>query len=189
MKRICLTLVFTFFLCAVGAARAQETNSYPKSRLEIFEERTGAVLIRGTDEIGSVAGKVGGVTVKCRETRDAGTNQREFGVIVTVVQAEGLEDTTYVDYDELDALIRNLDYVSKVDWSVTSLSHFEASYTTRSGLKVATYSSNRTRTIEAVVLSNRHVRSRSFMTVGQLSQFRVLLEQAKAKIELIQKEK
>lgn len=189
MKRTCLTLVFAVFLCATGVTRAQETNSYPKSRLEMFEERTGAVLIRGTDEMGAAAGKVGGVTVKCREARDAGTNQREFGVIVTVVQAEGLEDTTYVDYDELDALIRNLDYISKVDWSVTSLSHFEAGYITRSGLKVATYSSRRSGMIEAVVLSNRLVRSRSFMTVAQLTQFRVFLEQAKAKIELIQKEK
>src|SRR5688572_30177151 len=114
MNRICLTLVLAVFFCAAGGARGQETNSYPKSRLEMFEERTSAVLIRGTDEMGAAAGKVGGVTVKCREVRDAGTNQREFGVIVTVVQAEGLEDTTYVDYDELDALIRNLDYVSKV---------------------------------------------------------------------------
>jgi hypothetical protein len=189
MKRSRFTAFAIVAFLIVVSARAQETNSYPKSRLEVFEERTGAVLIRGTDEIGVAPGKVGGVMVKCRETRDAGTNQREFGVIVTVVQAEGLEDTTYVDYDELDALVRNLDYVSKVDWSITSLSHFEAGYTTRSGLKVATYSSRRTGMIEAVVLSNRLVRSRSFMTTAQLSQFRVLLDQAKAKIELIQKEK
>jgi hypothetical protein len=181
------------FIIVVGAfayeAAPQETNSYPKSRLEIFEERTGAILIRGTDEIGAAAGKNGGVTVKCRETRDAGTNQREFGVIITVVQAEGQEDTTYVDYDELDALIRAADYVSKVDWSVTSLSHFEAGYTTRSGLKVASYSSRRSGTIEGIVMSNRLLRSRSFMTTGQLTQLRIYLEQAKAKIELIQKEK
>src|SRR5687768_9491623 len=113
MKRNCFAVVAIIAIYATGS-HAQETNSYPKSRLEIFEERTGAVLIRGTDEIGVAPGKVGGATVKCRETRDAGTNQREFGVIVTVVQAEGLEDTTYVDYDELEALIRNLDYVSKV---------------------------------------------------------------------------
>ena len=189
MRRICFHAVAVVAFFIVTVAPAQETNSYPKSRLEVFEERTGAVLIRGTDEIGAAPGKIGGVTVKCRETRDAGTNQREFGVIATVVQADGLEDTTYVDYDELEALIRNLDYVSKVDWSITSLSHFEASYVSRSGLKVATYSSRRTGMIEAVVLSNRLVRSRSFMTIAQLSQLRVLLEQAKGRIELIQKEK
>ena len=54
---------------------------------------------------------------------------------------------------------------------------------------MATYSSRRTGMIEAVVLSNRLVRSRSFMTIAQLSQLRVLLEQAKGRIELIQKEK
>ncbi len=94
-----------------------------------------------------------------------------------------------VDYDELEALIRSTDYVSKVEWSVTPLSHFEAGYTTRSGLKVASYSSRRSATIEAFVLSNRLVRSRSSMTVAQLAQVRLLLEQAKAKIEVLQKDK
>ena len=186
--RLCLAAVLAASSFA-PMARAQETNVYPKSRLEIFEERTGAVLIRGTDDIGVVAGKTSGVTVRCRETRDMGTNQREFGVIVIVTQAEGAEDATVVDYDELDALIRSTDYVGKVEWSVTPLRHFEAGYTTRSGLKVASYSSRRSGTIEAFVLSNRLVRCRSSLTVGQLAEFRLLLEQAKAKIEVLQKTK
>jgi hypothetical protein len=176
----------SIFACA---ARAQETNSYPKSNLEIFEATTGIVLIRGTDEAGAVPGKFGGVTLRCREARDVGTNRREFGVAVIVTQAEGLEDTTVVDYDELDALIRSLDYIGKVDWAVSSMSNFEAGYTTRSGLKLASFSSRRSGTIEAFVLSNRLVRSRVQMTLAQLSQIRIFLEQAKAKIEVIQKEK
>jgi hypothetical protein len=182
-------------LVALGAvllpfkALAQETNSYPKTRLENFEATTGAVLIRGTDEMGVVPGKFGGVTVKCREVRNAATNQREFGAIVTVTQAEGLEDTTYVDYEEMDALVRAIDYVTKVDWSVSSMGHFEAGYTTKAGLHVASYSSRRTGTIEAVVMSNRLLRSRCPMTTAQLAQLRTALDHTKARIELIQKEK
>ena len=94
-----------------------------------------------------------------------------------------------MDYDELDALIRSIDYISKVDWAVTSLSNFEAGYTTRSGLKFASYSSRRSGTIEAFAQSSRQVRSRAQLSIVQLTQVRTLLELAKAKIEVIQKEK
>lgn len=190
MKRTCLVI-----LVAVGVlllpliAVAQETNAYPKTRLENFEATTGVVLIKGTDEMAAVPGKFGGVTVKCREVRNAATNLREFGAIVIVTQAEGLEDTTYVDYDEMEALLRGIDYVSKVDWSVTSLGHFEAAYITKAGLRVASYSSRRSGTIEAVVVSNRMLKSRCPMTMAQLAQFRTAIDQTKERIELIQKEK
>lgn len=191
MKRTCClaSAVFALFCCAADRAQAEETNIYPKSRLELFEERSGVVLIRGTDEVGVVPGKNGGVAIKLRETRDMTTGQREFGVFVTVSHAEGVEDTTVVDYDELDALIRNIDYVNKVEWSVSSLSHFEASYTTRAGFKVATYSSRRTGTIEAAATCQRNQRVRSNLTLAQLAQLRVTLELAKTKIEEIQKGK
>jgi hypothetical protein len=181
--------VTVVFLMLAFSALAQETNSYPKSRLELFEANTSTVLIKGTDDIGALAGKLGVVTVKCRETKDATTGLREFGVIVTVTQAEGIEDTTVVDFDELDGLLRALDYISKVEWSITSLGHFEASFTTKSGLKVATYSSRRTTTVEAQVMSNRLMRSRSFLTTTHLTQLRTLIEQAKTKLEIVRREK
>ncbi|HTD67658.1 MAG TPA: hypothetical protein VK846_14120 [Candidatus Limnocylindria bacterium] len=185
-----LFLAATLAMSFAGTmARAQETNSYPKSNLELFEAMTSVVIIRGTDEAGVVIGKIGGVTLRCRESRDPGTNRRESGVIVTVTQVEGLEDTTVVDYDELDGLIRGINYISNVDWSVTSLSHFEAGFTTRSGFKVASFSSRRSGTIEAFALSNRLIRSRSALTMAQLAQLRVYLEQAKAKLDVVQKAK
>lgn len=182
-------LIIVAALLLVLAARGQETNSYPKSRLEIFEANTGTVLIKGTDEIGALAGKVGIVTVKCRETKDTSTGQREFGVIVTVTQVEGIEDTTVVDFEELEGFLRALDYINKVEWSISSLGHFEASFTTKSGLKVASYSSRRTGTVEASVMSNRLVRSRAFLTTTHLAQFRTLIDQAKTRLEIIQREK
>lgn len=178
-----VTLIFTW------TARAQETNSYPDSNLEIFEATTGTVIIRSVEDIASVPGKAGGLTVKCREAREPGTNRREFGVSIIVTPGQGVEVATVVDYDELDALIRATDYVSKVDWSITSLNHFEAGYTTRSGLRVASYSSSRSGLIEAFVSSNRLLRSRTSLSIDQLVRFRVALEQAKAKIEVLQKEK
>ncbi len=185
---VALALLLSLFFAANTRA-AEETNTYPKSRVELLEETTGTVLIRSTDDIGALPGKTGAVSVRCREVREAATNRREFGVLVTVTASDNVEDTTVVDYEELDALIRAVDYVGKVDWSITSLSHFEAGYLTRCGLKVATYSSRRSGTVEAFVLSNRLVRCRSNLTTAQFSQMRVLLEQAKGKIEVLMRER
>jgi hypothetical protein len=180
-------LVFAILLSGAIGARAEETNIYPKSRLELFEERSGVVLIRGTDHVGSIPGRRGEVAVQVRETKDMTYGQREYGVIVAVGQGDGLANATYVDYDELPALIQNLDYVSKVNWSLTSLGHFDASYTTRAGLRVATYSSTRSGLIEGAVTSQRLPRSRAALTTAQLDLLRNLLEAAKHKIEELQK--
>jgi hypothetical protein len=188
MKRIWSLLAFGW-IALTGLATAQETNSYPQSHLETFEATTGVVMIRSTDELGFVAGKTGSVSVRCREAREVGGGRRAYGALVTVTASDNVEDTTVVDYDELDAVIRAMDYTGKVDWSVTPLSHFEAAYITRSGLKVATYSSRRSGTVEAFALSNRQMRCRSNLTTAQFSQLRVLLEQTKARIEILMREK
>ena len=94
MKHIHSSLVFTVLLLGLACGRAEETNIYPKSNLELLEERSGAVLIRSTDSAGSVAGKRGEVIVELRETKDMTYNQRGYGVIVTVVQGDGLANAT-----------------------------------------------------------------------------------------------
>jgi hypothetical protein len=187
MNRIFASVAFTVLLLA--CARAEETNIYPKSNLELFEERSGAVLIRGTDPVGSVPGKRGEVIVELRETRDMTYNQRGYGVIVTVAQGEGSANATYVDYDELPTLIQNLDYVSKMNWSLTPFGHFDASYTTRAGLRVSTYSSIRSGLIEGAVVSQRLPRSRASLTTAQLELLRNTLEVAKTKLDALQKTK
>lgn len=188
MKRFCLSLVAAL-AALLPLAAADETNSYPKSNLELYEATTGLVLIRSTDDMGGIVGKTGAVNVRCREIRDASSGRREHGVLVSVTASDNVEDTTVVDYDELDALIRAMDYVGKVDWSITAMHHFEAGYTTRSGLKVATYSSRRSGTVEAFALSNRLNRCRSNLSTAQFAQLRVLLEQAKARLDVLLRER
>jgi len=150
---------------------------------------TGRVIIKGTEEIGSVAGKTGLVIVKCVELRDVATNQREFGLIITVRESDQIEDSSMVDSDELDSLLRGVDYISKADPTITSLNDFQAAHATRGGLRVVSYSSRRTSTTEAALISNRYVRSKSLINLPELIQFKVLLEQAQTKLEAVRKSK
>jgi hypothetical protein len=188
MKSICALLAFA---CTTGLllARDLQTNNLPPARLEIFESATGTVMIKGTEDLGAVSGKSGVILVRLRESRDVATNHREFGVMITVRESEQAEDTTVIDYDELELFIKGLDYISKVDFSATSLGHFEAGYTTRAGLRATTYSSRRTSTFEAVVVSNRLLRCRCPITMTQLTEFRNYIEVAKTRIEQLQKGK
>ena len=82
MKLIPLMTVAAAVAVFPNVACAQITNFVPLTRLEAFEMVTGRVIIKGTEEIGSVAGKNGLVTVKCEELRDVASNQREFGLVI-----------------------------------------------------------------------------------------------------------
>jgi hypothetical protein len=188
MKTTLLLALALLPLSSPPASRADETNA-PRTRFEAVEAVTGRVMIKGTEDIGSVAGKTGVVLVRCAELRDAATGQREYGLIITVRQNEQLEDTSVIDGDEVAALLQGVDYISKADPRISSLNHFEAAYTTRSGLRVVSYSSRRTSTTEAAVSSNRYTRSRALLNLGQLSELKTLLEQAQAKLDSIRQAK
>jgi len=53
----------------------------------------------------SMPGRVGAMP----EITDAGTGHRESGIIVDMALGAQLDDTTLIDYDELDSLIDGLD--------------------------------------------------------------------------------
>jgi hypothetical protein len=179
-------------LVARGTVQGQETNlcwPLPATKLEAFETNTDTVVIKGTAPIGSVAGQNGTVSVRCREITDAGTGRRETGIIFDIAFGTQIEDSLLVDYDELDSLLDGLEYLNKVDWTVTSLPSFDAVYTTKGGFRAAAFGSRRTGNIEFAVRSTRTPRRPLLLSRDQLGQLRSLVEQAKAKLEALRKGK
>jgi hypothetical protein len=108
-------------------------------------------------------------------------------VAVEVKGSEQLEDTALIDYDELDGLLKGLEHISKLDFTASSLTSFEASYATKGGLRVAVHGSRRTGFIEASVQSqsNRFHRAGVSISMTELAQLRILMEQAKVKLDAI----
>lgn len=175
-----------------GTARAQETNicwPMPATRLEAFETNTDTVVVKATAPIGSVSGHSGTVSVRCREITDAGTGRRESGIIVDIAFGTQIESSVLIDYDELDSLLDGLEYLSKVDWTVTSLPSFDAVYTTKGGLRTAAFGSRRTGNIEFAVRSTRIAPHPLLLSRDQLGQLRSLVDQAKAKLKALRGEK
>ena len=173
-------------------ARAQETNAclpFPATKLEAFETNTDTVIIRATAPIGTVAAHGGGVAVRCREITDAGTGHRESGVVIDIAYDAQLEGTALVDYDELDSLLDGLEYLGKIDWSVTSLPDFSAVYTTKGGFRADARGSRRTGSIEFAVRSVRVNAPRLPLSRDQLGQLRSLIDQGKSKLDSLRKGK
>ncbi len=190
---------FNVALIAVAAwslltvtTHAQCTNcclQLPKTKLETFENRIGMVMIKGTAQIGLITAEAGGLVVRCKELMDSSTGEKEFGIVVVVRVTEQQQETAVIDYDELDPLLKGIDFLSKVDRSVTTLPGLEAVFTTRGEFQIATHSSRQTGSIEAAVQCNRASKFKVMLTLEQLAKFRQLIEEAKGKLDSIRGEK
>lgn len=145
MKNLVMLLsVLALVITSQALAQQDQRVPAPKTKLEAFEAQSGAVIIRGFSKIGELRGVYGGaVTVESKEFMNANTAQREFGITLEVKETSRLEreNTSYVDYDEIPSLLKGIDYIAKVDKSVTKLDNFQADYKTKGDLRISTFSS------------------------------------------------
>ena len=148
-----ILIMLAGFWALATPARAQDANVYapapPATKLEMLETNTGTILIKATALMGSMSVNGATVTVTCKEDADTGTGRKEYGIAlgITSAQTANLEDRTIVDYDELGSLLGAIDKLAKIDWSVTSLTSFNATYQTTGGFRVAAFSARRSGSI------------------------------------------
>ena len=149
-------IILVFLILFYATANAQQSTTppqEPKTKLESFQRQTGAVVIKGYSEIGRVAA-LGSVEVNAMEFTDATTGKKQSGVVIGIKESGRLENTnsSFIDYDEVDALLKGLDYISKATSNVTKLSMFEATYNSKGYFSATTFS-NGSEKIEAAVKS------------------------------------
>jgi hypothetical protein len=165
-----------------------ETELEPRTKLEAFQARKGVVIIKGFSRIGVAAGLDGtSMEVESREFRDAGSNSREYGITIEVREAgnTGRRSLSYIDYEELEPLLKGLEYLSKIDNSVTQLTRFEADYRTRGDLLVSV-SSGRGGVITLAISSGGFRRATSFFRLEDFKVIRGLIIEAKNQLDAIQ---
>lgn len=181
--------VFLLAGSACGQQTAKsEAATAPKTKLEAFEHQTGSVIIRGFTTVGVVKGEYGGTaSVEAREFTNATTEKHEFGIVIEVKEAGRLEreDRSYVDYDEIDSLLRGIDYVVKIDSSATKLADFQADYHTKGDLTVTTFSSGSE--VKAAITSGRIGGVDVIVPLARLQEFRSLVAAAKSKLDELRK--
>lgn len=172
--------------CAAAAQEPPPPLPEPEeflTRLEAALETTGAVIVKGSTQVGSVTGLRGTASVTSWEIVDARTNGRVYGLSVAIRDNErpNEEELAYVDYDELDPLVAALDYILKLENTATKLARFEAQYRTRGELSF--YRFNTPNGYGTAVAIRERRGPRLVLRPAGLVEFRDLLESAKTVID------
>ena len=168
------------FLALLGSllatGHAQDTNAL-NTTIGVFETRTDEILVRAFNHIGSVTIGPDTISVRMKESKDMGTGETVYGLSVQIDENQSPRERALIDDDEIDPLLVGLDYLIKIKYDVTTLPGFEASFTTRSGLKIAANSIRREGTIQYSIQYDD--RPRIFLSSVQMSQLYALVEQAR----------
>lgn len=183
MKKILIAAILSFPLVISAQELADVSKPLPTTKLEAFSARTGIVLVKGYTSLGTVNG-MGRVSIDVREFRDASNpKSAQYGVAFEVKEAGRLEreNTSFIDEDEIDSLMRGLDYISKIDRSVTTFGNFEAHYKTKGDLSFVVFS-GRAGEVSFALTSGRIGKTQAFLKLSDVEQIRLLLSEAKKTI-------
>ena len=135
---------------SAGPAGPAAPGMEAPTRLESLELRKGTIILKGYTEVGKVDGEEGSsVTVSAVEMKDSKIGSHEMGL---AIQASGGGENaraanSYVDFEEIPALLTAIDSLSKPDPNATRLSAYEAQYRTHSNLEFLSFDSNNQRMI------------------------------------------
>jgi hypothetical protein len=178
LLRLLLLLTLGYFTCA---AHAQDTNQL-KTQLGVFETKTGVVLVKGYEHIGNLnAADV--VSVGIKESTDVSNGHKVYGLTIGLTGSGEGRERIYVDDEEVDALLAGIYYLIKIDYDVTTLPSFEASFATKSGLRICAHSLRREGGIQPYL--QYCDRPKIALTSMQMNELYELIETAKKHLDAL----
>lgn len=185
MNRTSFLLLVAIFAFAF-AAYADDTNVL-KTDIGVFEARTGVVIIKGFEPMGVVNGDSGAVSVACKESVDVASGKKIYGLAIGIEVASVSRERTFVDYEEIEALLQAINYLSHIDYDVTPMPSFEAIFTTKSGFRIIARSVRREGTVQTYVQYDDLPRVQ--LPSIQMKQFYDLVERAKKNLDALREAK
>lgn len=202
MKLTSLTILILLATLA-GAASAQRPRYQPPLRqpcdfiepltkLEEFDARWETVIVRGSTHIMTLLGRNGSARVDAIELRDEGNGTRAMGVIIQLSDTSRQDAThpaeesrSYIDYEDIDAVIKAWDRVARTDDTVTKLNNFQSRYRTKGDLEIAVFRQTPGGAVAAAVSGGICDRVRIFLSLDELVKLRWMIVQAKARLDEI----
>ena len=196
-----VVLLSVFVLCCFSPALAQRPGPQfwrngdceplePRTRLELLDRLQGTVIIKGFTRITTV--EVRGLRIDAVEMRELGKNPRYKGVVVSLREAQPIGDNrqrieesrAFIDYDEIDALLNAIDFISRIDETATKLAGFEGRYRTAGDLEIAVF--RQTRSGNAVTLSTGICdRVTGMLSLDDLAKVKAMIQEAKGRLDEI----
>lgn len=188
-KIICLLLLALSCSRVVAQQQQQQRLTFepiePRTRLETLQLKVGAVIVRGSQRVGTVRHPASGrVEVAALDVIETGSNQRARGLSLSIEEAgeRGREATVFIDYDELPGLLEGLESMSRLDRGETQLPNFEVSYRTKGDLIVSVFST-RSGIVRCVVASGPWTPSAVSFPAEEVGNLRALIATAKNRLD------
>jgi hypothetical protein len=177
-----MVIAAAIVLVSSVASQAQvlrdQSPAQPKTKLEAFNGESGAVIIKGYTDIGTI-NSLGAVTIAAMTFKNAKTGDETKGLSILLKNAATYvsESNAYIDYDEIAGLLSGIDYISQADTSVTKFANFEATYSTRGNVKITVF--NNSTGLNQVNMKVGLVGNGVFMKVEELTKLRENIAAAK----------
>jgi hypothetical protein len=192
--RILLIMTFAFAICAAAVAQlpvqvpfVNDQSSKPLTELEIFQDTYGATLLKGYTDLPRIRGSGGSLQIAIVDFRNVSNNSRVKGVSAEITLGERTADKarSFIEFAELESLIRGLTYISKVDRTATNLQNLEAVYTTKGEFSISNFFSFQGEPRVAITVGRYEPRT---LILDQTSQTALIaqLQQAKTTLDEIQ---
>jgi hypothetical protein len=194
LRQLLVLLSLLFACCAVSVAQQPGPEFWrklscqpfePRTKLEALEMKIDTVVIRGFSQITTV--DIRGVRLDAIEMRVLGGPGRAKGLVVVLPQ-QGSSDNrvsdnrAFVDYEEIDPLLRAIDTLSGMDENATKLVNFEAHYHTHGDLEIKVF--RQTRSGNAVMLQTGICNfTTESLTLDELAKFKAMIQEAKTRLD------
>jgi hypothetical protein len=156
----------------------------PRTKLEALEDKQGTVIIKGFARITTVT--VTGVRIDAVEMKEAGNVGRAKGIVVSLREGgdRPRENRAFVDYEEIDSLLRAIDVMSGVDENATKLVGFEARYRTHGDLELSVFRQTRSGNL-AMISTGICQHATQDLTLDELAKVKAMIQEAKARLDEI----
>jgi hypothetical protein len=158
----------------------------PRTKLEAIDARYERVLIKGFSLIGVVEARGGDIRIDAVELKDTVAPARATGLVFAIREfgEKTRENRSFLDYEEIDAFIKALDAVARVNETTTKLTGFEARYRTLGDLEVNVFRQSRSGTASSLA-SGICDRVTVLLTLDDLTKLRGIILEARTRLDEI----
>lgn len=158
----------------------------PRTKLEAIESRYERVITKGFSQYATLTVRGIEIRLDAIEMKDTGDSTRAIGLVIALRELDEnpRESRTFIDYQEVDRLIKGMESVSRVNETITKLAGFEARYRTLGDLEINVFRQTRSGTA-ASLSSGICERVTALMTLDDLDKLRGHIIEAKVRLDEI----
>jgi len=160
----------------------------PRTKLEAIESGYEKVLIKGFTQVANLGARGADIRIDAVEIKEARAGGDRATGIVIVLREPGespRESRAFVDYEEIDQLLRAMTAVSSVNESVTKLVGFESRYRTVGDLEISVFRQSRISGTAASLSSGICDRVTALLTIDDMDRLRAHIVEAKRQLDEI----